>query len=51
MSEELKMLIIKAQEGDKKSLEQIIRNNEGLIWSTIKRFISKGYDKESYSSR
>ena len=46
MSEELKMLIIKAQEGDKKSLEQIIRNNEGLIWSTIKRFISKGYDKD-----
>ena len=46
MNEELKMLIIKAQNGDKKSLEQIIRNNEGLIWSTIKRFISKGYDKD-----
>ena len=46
MNEELKILIIKAQNGDKKSLEQIIRNNEGLIWSTIKRFISKGYDKD-----
>ena len=46
MSEELKALIIRAQEGDKKALEQIIRENEGLIWSTIKRFISKGYDKD-----
>ena len=46
MSEELKALIIRAQEGDKNALEQIIRDNEGLIWSTIKRFISKGYDKD-----
>ena len=46
MSEELKVLIIRAQEGDKNALEQIIRDNEGLIWSTIKRFISKGYDKD-----
>ena len=46
MSEELKALIIRAQEGDKNALEQIIRENEGLIWSTIKRFISKGYDKD-----
>ena len=46
MSEELKALIIRAQEGDKNALEQIIRENEGLIWSTIKKFISKGYDKD-----
>lgn len=46
MSEELKALIIRAQEGDKNALEEIIRKNEGLIWSTIKRFVSKGYDKD-----
>ena len=24
----------------------IIKNNEGLIWSTVKKFVCKGYDKD-----
>lgn len=46
MNDDLKALIIRAQEGDKKALEVIIKNNEGLIWSTVKRFACKGYDKD-----
>ena len=46
MNEDLKALIIRAQEGDKKALEVIIKNNEGLIWSTVKKFVCKGYDKD-----
>ena len=46
MNEDLKALIIRAREGDKKALEVIIKNNEGLIWSTVKKFVCKGYDKD-----
>lgn len=46
MDEELKALIIRAQEGDKYALEKIIKDNEGLIWSSVKKFVSRGYDKD-----
>lgn len=44
MHDKNKELIIKAQQGDKYALEQIIEFNKGLIWSIVKRFIGRGYD-------
>lgn len=38
--------IIKAQNGDKEVLEKILKENNGLIWSLVKRFIGKGYEIE-----
>ncbi len=38
--------IKKAQEGDKFELERLIRQNNGLIWSIVKRFYGRGYDAE-----
>ena len=41
-TEELK----KAQNSDDKALTNFIENNAGLIWSIVKRFLERGYDKE-----
>ena len=38
--------IIKAQNGDKIELERLIKDNNGLIWSIVKRFNGRGYEKE-----
>ena len=38
MYEENKILIIKSQSGDEKSLEKLIKQNNGLIWSIVRRF-------------
>lgn len=38
--------IIKAQQGDKKAMEELIQNNKGLIWSIVKRFQNRGYELE-----
>ena len=38
--------IIKAQMGDKEIFEKIIIENNGLIWSLVRRFIGKGYEAE-----
>ena len=46
MDDDVKALIIRAQGGDKYALEKIIKDNEGLIWSSVKRFICRGYDKD-----
>lgn len=46
MYEKNKTLIIKAQNGDKKALEELIKENNGLIWSIVKRFIGRGVDKD-----
>lgn len=46
MEKEIEKLILEAQNGDKKSLEKIILNNEGLIWSVLKKYLNKGYDKD-----
>lgn len=39
-------IIIKAQSGDDKALEQLIQDNQGLLWSIVKRFNGRGYEKE-----
>lgn len=38
--------IIKAQQGDKKAMEDLIQANKGLIWSIVKRFQNRGYELE-----
>lgn len=42
-------LLIKAQNGDKKSEELIINDNMGLVWSVVKKFLGRGYEKEDLS--
>ena len=39
-------LILEAQKGNKIALEKIILDNEGLIWSVLKKYLNKGYDKD-----
>ena len=39
-------LIRQAQEGNKKAQEILVEENTGLIWSVVKRFQGRGYDKE-----
>lgn len=41
-----KDLISKAQNGNRQALEKIINDNNGLIWSIVKRFSGRGYEKE-----
>lgn len=38
--------IKRAQDGDKFELERLIRENNGLIWSIVKRFANRGYELE-----
>ena len=38
--------IKKAQNGDKIALENLIKDNNGLIWSIVKRFYGRGYESE-----
>ena len=38
--------IIKAQNGDKDSLANLVEKNQGLIWSIVKRFTGRGYETE-----
>ena len=38
--------IKKAQNGDKDEMARLVENNQGLIWSIVKRFLGRGYDKE-----
>lgn len=38
--------IIKAQKGDKFEMDRLIRDNNGLIWSIVKRFMNRGYEVE-----
>ena len=46
MTDILKKKIIKAQQGDKDSLNEIVKDNIGLIYNISKRFVNRGYDIE-----
>ena len=39
-------LVRQAKEGNKKAQEILVEENTGLIWSVVKRFQGRGYDKE-----
>ena len=41
MNEKCMELIFKAQNGDKKALGKIVEENQGLVWSIVKRFNRK----------
>lgn len=41
-----KELIKLAQQGDEYAKESIIKENSGLIWSIVRKFMSRGYDLE-----
>ena len=38
--------IKRAQEGEKFEMDRLIRENNGLIWSIVKRFMNRGYEVE-----
>ena len=38
--------IKKAQTGDKDAMAKLVEENQGLIWSIVKRFTGRGYDVE-----
>ena len=38
--------IIKAQNGDEIAMSEMVENNNGLIWSVVKRFKDRGYELE-----
>ena len=38
--------IMNAQNGDKDALALLVENNQGLIWSVVKRFLGRGYETE-----
>lgn len=46
MYENNNYLIAKAKNGDNDALGKIIEENSGLIWSIVKRFLGRGYEKE-----
>lgn len=39
-------LLKKLNLGNKKSLERLTEQNTGLIWSIVKKFLNRGYEKE-----
>ncbi len=39
-------LILRAKEGDKKAMDEIINENVGLVWNVVKRFANRGYELE-----
>ncbi|MCL2363225.1 MAG: RNA polymerase sporulation sigma factor SigF [Defluviitaleaceae bacterium] len=43
---EKKALIARAQDGDETAVEQLIRENNGLVWSVVKKFAKRGYEPD-----
>ncbi|MBQ7668307.1 MAG: SigF/SigG family RNA polymerase sporulation sigma factor [Clostridia bacterium] len=39
-------LLKNAKDGDKEALNIIVQNNSGLVWSIVRRFLNRGYEKE-----
>lgn len=39
-------LILLAQQGDEKAMETLVNENSRLIWSIVKRFCGRGYEKD-----
>ena len=46
MLDEITNEIKKAQIGDKDAMAELVENNQGLIWSIVKRFKGRGYELE-----
>jgi len=39
-------LLHMAKDGNKEALDSIVQNNSGLVWSVVKRFLNRGYEKD-----
>ena len=39
-------LIKKVNEGSKEAMDLLVEKNSGLVWSIVKRFLNRGYEKE-----
>lgn len=39
-------LIFKVHEGSKEAMDLLVEKNSGLVWSIVKRFLNRGYEKE-----
>lgn len=39
-------LLHMAKDGNREALDIIIQNNSGLVWSVVKRFLNRGYEKD-----
>lgn len=46
MLEHITNEIKNAQNGDKDAMTNLVENNQGLIWSIVKRFTGRGYEIE-----
>lgn len=46
MNRDLQARIVEAQNGDKNVLNDLVKENSGLIYSIARRFINRGYDLE-----
>ena len=46
MVDEITNEIKKAQIGNKDAMAELVQNNQGLIWSIVKRFTGRGYELE-----
>ena len=46
MVNEITNEIKRAQTGDKDAMADLVENNQGLIWSIVKRFTGRGYELE-----
>ncbi|WP_455661282.1 RNA polymerase sporulation sigma factor SigF [Pradoshia sp.] len=44
--EEVKALILQAQQGDQAARDELIQKNMRLVWSVVQRFINRGYEPE-----
>lgn len=44
MIEDEKYLMFRAQEGSADALDKLVKDNNGLIWSIVKRFKGRGYE-------
>ena len=41
-----RLLLERAQNGDKAAREQLINDNVGLVWSTVRRFLGRGQEAD-----
>ena len=39
-------LILRAQQGEMVAMNELMEKNAGLVWSIVKRFAGRGYEKE-----
>lgn len=44
--DETLLLIQQAQQGDQEAIERLVKENSGLIWAVVKKFLNRGYDAD-----